>query len=326
MAGPDRLESRFVILSTVYAVTRRLLPLPALLLRRSVSKEAEPLVLRHQDAVLRRQVPRVRYEPTDRLWLAALSHLIPHHWRRIFPATPATLLAWHRELVAKKWDYSNRRHPGRPPTAAAIKALILRMAAENPRWGHRRIHGELTRLGHQISASTVWNILNRAGIDPAPRRSGPTWKQFLTAQAEHIVAVDFLHVDTANLTRLYALSMLEHGSRRAHLLGVTANPTGPWTAQAAQRFGQPPSPPQSHPRRPHQRVPDRRLIRWPADTIREPAGQTPHPIFEPHTSPRTRTEDGVEPLAAGSATPTPTTGSSQKTPPSSVSTMRRATA
>ncbi|MFI7134809.1 integrase core domain-containing protein [Nonomuraea sp. NPDC050153] len=102
--------------------------------------------------------------------------------------------------------------------------------------GHRRIHGELTRLGHQISVSTVWNILNRAGIDPAPRRSGPTWKQFLTAQAEHIVAVDFLYVDTINLTRLYALIMLKHGSRRAHLLGVTTNPTDPWTAQAARNF------------------------------------------------------------------------------------------
>ncbi|MGJ6969914.1 integrase core domain-containing protein [Streptosporangium sp. G11] len=110
------------------------------------------------------------------------------------------------------------------------------MAAENPRWGHRRIHGELTRLGHKIAASTVWNILNQAGIDPAPRRSGPTWKQFLTAQAEHIVAADFLHVDTVNLKRLHALIMLGHGSRRAHLLGVTANPTGPWAAQAARNL------------------------------------------------------------------------------------------
>ncbi|MFC7588123.1 transposase [Nonomuraea antimicrobica] len=110
------------------------------------------------------------------------------------------------------------------------------MAAENPRWGHRRSHGELIRLGHKIAASTVWNILNRAGIDPAPRRSGPTWKQFMTAQAEHVVAVDFLHVDTVNLTRLYALVMLEHGSRRAHLLGITANPTGSWIAQAARNL------------------------------------------------------------------------------------------
>jgi hypothetical protein len=124
-----------VFLSTVYAVTRRLLSLPALLLRREVSKEAELPVLRHQNAVLRRQVPQVRYEPADRLWPAALSHLIPRHrWGRIFPVTPATLLAWHRKLVAKKWDYSSSRRPGRPPTAAAVKALILRMAAENPRW------------------------------------------------------------------------------------------------------------------------------------------------------------------------------------------------
>ncbi|MEV0315525.1 hypothetical protein [Nonomuraea fuscirosea] len=110
------------------------------------------------------------------------------------------------------------------------------MAADNPTWGHRRIHGELTRLGHKIAASTVWNILNQTGIDPAPRRSGPTWKQFLAAQAEHIVAVDFLHVDAINLKRIYALVLLEHRSRRAHLLGVTANPTGEWTTQAARNF------------------------------------------------------------------------------------------
>jgi hypothetical protein len=117
-----------------------------------------------------------------------------------------------------------------------MDAVVFLVEVEGPRWGYRRIHGELTRLGHKISASTVWNILNRAGIDPAPRRSGPTWKQFLTAQAKHIVAVDFLHVDTVNLTRLYALIKLEHGSRRTHLLGVTVNPTGPWTAQAARNF------------------------------------------------------------------------------------------
>jgi transposase InsO family protein len=150
--------------------------------------------------------------------------------------TPSTLLAWHRKLVAQEWDYSQRHRPGRPPTAAAVKALVLRLAADNPGWGHRLIHGELTRLGHKMAASTVWNILNQAGIDPAPRRTGPTWRQFLTAQAKHIVAVDFLHVDTINLKRIYALVMLEHGSRRAHLLGLTANPTGPWTTQAARNF------------------------------------------------------------------------------------------
>ncbi|WP_326709994.1 MULTISPECIES: integrase core domain-containing protein [unclassified Streptomyces] len=226
-----------MILSTVYAVTRRLLSLPALLLRRDVTKDAELLVLRHENAVLRRHVPCLRYEPAGRLWFATLSHLIPRRlWAQAFPMTPATLLAWHRKLVARKWDYSQRRRSGRPPTAAAVRALVLRVAAENPGWGHRRIHGELTRLGHKMAASTMWTILNRAGIDPAPRRTGATWRQFLAAQAEHIVAVDFLHVDTINLKRIYALVMLEHGSRRAHLLGVTANPTGPWTTQAARNF------------------------------------------------------------------------------------------
>ncbi|CAG6394699.1 hypothetical protein SCOCK_290035 [Actinacidiphila cocklensis] len=127
------------------------------------------MVLRHENAVLRRQVPRVRYEPADRLWFATLSHLIPRHrWTQVFPMTPATLPAWHRKLVAKKWDYSQRRRPGRPPTASAIKALILRMAAENPGWGHQRIHGELTSLGHKLAASTVWNILNQPGAGPRP--------------------------------------------------------------------------------------------------------------------------------------------------------------
>jgi transposase InsO family protein len=110
------------------------------------------------------------------------------------------------------------------------------MATENPGWGHRRIHGELTRPGHTTAASTVWNILNQAGVDPAPRRSGSTWKQFLTAQAQHIVAVDFLHIDTINLKHIYAPVLLEHRTRRAHLPGVTANPTGPWTTQAARNY------------------------------------------------------------------------------------------
>jgi putative transposase len=119
--------------------------------------------------------------------------------------TPATLLAWHRRLVTRKWDYTSRRRPGRSSTAAAIRKLVIRMATENPAWGHRRLQGELVRLGHPIAAFTVWRILHDAGIDPAPRRSGPTWKQFLTAQARGILAADFVHVDTVLLHRLYAL-------------------------------------------------------------------------------------------------------------------------
>ena len=115
--------------------------------------------------------------------------------------TPATLLAWHRRLVARKWDYTSRRHPGRPSTAAAIRKLVILIATDNPAWGHRRMQGELVKLGHPIAASTVWQILHAAGIDPAPRRTGPTWKQFLTAQARGILAVDFVHVDTVLLRR-----------------------------------------------------------------------------------------------------------------------------
>jgi putative transposase len=154
----------------------------------------------------------------------------------VFAVTPATLLAWHRRLVKRKWDYTSRRRPGRPSTAAAIRKLVIGMAIDNPAWGHRRVRGELVKLGHPIAASTVWQILHAAGIDPAPRRSGPTWQQFLTAQAGGILAVDFVHVDTVLLRRLYALIVIDHGTRRAHLAGITAHPDGAWTTQAARNF------------------------------------------------------------------------------------------
>jgi transposase InsO family protein len=207
------------------------------LARREVSKDAELLVLRHENAVLRRQTGRIRYQPGDRLWLAALSRLIPRRrWGEVFAVTAATLLAWHRRLVARKWDYTNRRPPGRPSLPAAIRKLVIRIATDNPAWGHRRVQGELVRLGHQIAASTVWQILHNAGIDPAPRRAGPTWKQFLATQARGIVAVDFVHVDTVLLRRVYALIVIEHATRRAHLAGITAHPDGAWTTQAARNF------------------------------------------------------------------------------------------
>ena len=150
--------------------------------------------------------------------------------------TPATLLAWHRRLVARKRDYTSRRRPGRPATAAAIRRFVIRISTENPSWGHRRVQGELVRLGHRIAASTVWQILHAAGIDPAPRRTGPTWKQFLTARARGIIAADFVHVDTVLLRRVYALIVIEHGTRRAHLAGITAHPDGGWTTQAARNL------------------------------------------------------------------------------------------
>ncbi len=125
--------------------------------------------------------------------------------------TPATLLAWHCRLIARKWDYTSRRPPGRPPISAKIRKLVIRIATDNPAWGHHRVQGELVRLGHPIAASTVWQILHDAGIGPAPRRAGPTWKQFLMTQACGILAADFIHIDTVLLRRVYALIIIEHG-------------------------------------------------------------------------------------------------------------------
>ena len=230
------LGSSRVIFTLVYLIVRSVLGL-IVLFRRDLSKDAELLVLRHENTVLRRHVGRVRYEPVDRAWLAALAGLIPRRrWSEVFPVTPATLLVWHRKLAAKKYDTSKRRKPGRPPTVRSIARLAVRLARENPLRGHRRIHGELTKLGVAVAPSTVWEILHAAGIDPAPRRSGPTWRQFLHAQAAAILAVDFLHVDTALLKRIYVLVFIEHGTRRMHIGGVTASPTGEWTAQQARNL------------------------------------------------------------------------------------------
>jgi transposase InsO family protein len=226
-----------VLLKIVYLLTCRVLGVAVLVFRGDRAKAAELLVLRHENAVLRRNIGRVRYEPADRVWFAALARLLPRRrWTQIFPVTPATLLAWHHRLAAKKYDTSKRRKPGRPPTAASIARLVVLLAKENPLWGYRRIHGELTKLGLAVAPSTVYEILRAAGIHPAPRRSGPTWRQFLHAQAAGIVAVDFLHVDTVLLRRLHVLIFIEHGTRRMHLGGVTAHPTSDWTTQQARNL------------------------------------------------------------------------------------------
>jgi transposase InsO family protein len=226
-----------VLLKIVYGLTWRTLGLVVVLVRGDRAIAAEMLVLRHENAVLRRQVGRVRYEPVDRAWFAALARIVSRRrWVEVFPVTPATLLAWHRSLAAGKYDTSGRRRPGRPPATPSIRRLVLRLARENPLWGHRRIQGELLKLGIAVAPSTVWEILRVAGIEPAPRRSGPTWRQFLRTQAAGILAVDFLHVDTVLCKRLYVLVFIEHGTRRMHLGGVTANPTGGWTVQQARNL------------------------------------------------------------------------------------------
>jgi putative transposase len=173
-----------VLLTIVYLLVRRVLGLFVLVFRRDLARDAELLVLRHENAVLRRHAGRTRYEPADRVWFALLAQLIPRRrWAEVFPVTPATPLNWHRKLAARNYDTSKRRKPGRPPAVRSIARLAVRMANENPLWGYRRIHGELTKLGVRIAPSTVYEILRAAGIDPAPRRRGPTWRQFLHAQA-----------------------------------------------------------------------------------------------------------------------------------------------
>jgi putative transposase len=226
-----------MLIKIIWLIMRWLFGLTVLVCRGDPAKNAELLVLRHENAVLRRNAGRVRYEPADRAWFAALTRFIPRHcWSEVFPVTPATLLAWHRRLAARKYDTSRGRRPGRPPTIRSIARLTVRLAQENPLWGYRRIHGELTKMGLTIAPSTIYEILRAAGIDPAPRRQGPTWRQFLHAQAAGILAVDFLHVDTVLLSRLYVLVFIEHETRRAHIGGVTAHPTGDWTVQQARNL------------------------------------------------------------------------------------------
>src|SRR5664279_6091880 len=172
-----------VLMAILYAIVRAVLGLVVLRTRDAAAKDVELLVLRHEVAVLRRQVVRPKLTPKDRLLLAASSRLLPRQLWRCRIVSPATLLRWHRELVARRWTYRKRGASagGRPPTPAAIRALVLRLARENPTWGHRRIHGELLGLGYRVAAATVWTILHRAGLDPAPRRTGPTWRQFCRA-------------------------------------------------------------------------------------------------------------------------------------------------
>jgi putative transposase len=204
--------------SLVYLLLRQVLQMLTQLARDGGTKDVELLVLRHQVAVLRRQVHRLDLEPGDRVVLAALSRLLPRAQWTAFFVTPATLLRWHRQLIARHWTYPHTR-PGRPPVAKQVRDLVLRMAAENPSRGHRRIQGELVGLGYRVAASTVWKILHQAGIDPAPRRCGPTWKQFLTAQARTILACDFFTIDTVFLKRIYVLFFVEIATRQVHLAG-----------------------------------------------------------------------------------------------------------
>jgi transposase InsO family protein len=217
-----------------YLVCRCLLQLVLLRRRSEAFKELEIVVLRHELSVLRRQARRPQLTMADRVLLAAASRLLPRPNWRSFMVTPATLLRWHRRLVARRWTYGGRC--GRPPIDEEIRALVLRLARENPRWGYQRIAGELNGLGIAVSATTVAKILRQAGLGPVGERSGLSWRAFLRAQASSMLAVDFFTVETISLQRLYVLFFIELGSRRVHLAGSTANPTGAWVTQQARQF------------------------------------------------------------------------------------------
>lgn len=197
--------------------------------------EVENAVLRHQLAVLGRTVKRPPLRRRDRMLLAAASKLLPRERWSVFLVSPQTLLRWHRELVARKWRY-RRRSPGRPPLDPVFRVLVLRLGRENPNWGCVRIQGELRKLGIRVGATTIRSILRRSRLGPAPRRQGPSWSEFLRAQARGVLACDFFTVDTAWLRTLYVLFFIEHGSRRVHLAGVTANPDGAWMRQQARNL------------------------------------------------------------------------------------------
>jgi hypothetical protein len=192
------------------------------------SKDLEILVLRDQLRVLRRRAGRPKLRAIDRVLLAAASRVIPRDRPVAFLVTPATLLRWHRELVRRKWTYRRTGRPGRPPIDPEVRRLILRLARENPRWGGVRIEGALRTLGIRVGATTIRTLLRTAQLGPAPRRSGPSWTEFLRAQASGIIACDFFTVETAWLRTVYVLVFIVLGSRRISFRPATAHPDSAW--------------------------------------------------------------------------------------------------
>ncbi|MCP4304781.1 MAG: transposase [bacterium] len=209
-----------------------------LLLVSGDKRDAEILALRHQILVLQRQVQHPRFTPTDRTILAVFSRAFERQGLAsvMLIVKPATVIGWHRRLVARHWTQPPQPRRGRPATPTELQKLVLRLDTENPTWGYRRIHGELRRLGHRIAASTVWKILRDNSREPTPNRTRPTWSQFIHSQAHALIATDFFCVDTVTLRRLHVLFFIEIDTRRVHIAGITTNPTGPWTTQAARNL------------------------------------------------------------------------------------------
>ena len=222
-------------LSVLYRLVRRALEIVGVHRMDVLAKDAEILVLRHQLAVLRRQMARPRFSWSDRALIALLARLVPKSRCSGFLITPKTILAWHRALIRRRWTYSHRPR-GHPAIPADTVELVCRLARENPRWGYLRIVGELRKLGVIVSKTSVANMLRRHRFPPAPRRNGPNWTEFLRAQAKGLLAIDFFTVESVTLRRYYVLFGVEVESRMVHVLGATANPNGPWVTQAARNF------------------------------------------------------------------------------------------
>jgi putative transposase len=223
-----------VLLSVCYVALQRVLQLIVLRCRSRDVNALEILVLRHEVAILRRQTARPRLTIADRVFLAASSRVLPRSVWTVFLVKPATVLEWHRRLVARRWTY--HRLAGRKPTRREVRQVILRIARENPRWGYQRIVGELKGLGVVVSATTVRNVLREEHVGPAGGRSGPSWRQFLQSQTKSLLAVDFFTVDTIWLRRLYVLFFIEVATRRVHFAGCTAHPDGAWVTQQARQI------------------------------------------------------------------------------------------
>jgi transposase InsO family protein len=230
-----------VLFRLAYLGVTNALALLRLLPMSDSDKDAEILALRHQIMVLERQLygDRPRFTPADRAWLAALLYPLPRTVldRLRLLVRPATVLRWHRDLIARRHARISRpRQIGRPRTIQSIRTLVLRLARENSNWGYRRIHGELLVLGVKVAASTVWEILKEAGVDPTPQRTSSTWAAFLNSQAHAVIAADFFETTTLTGARLYVLAVIEHATRRIRILGATAHPTAGWVAQTARNL------------------------------------------------------------------------------------------